>query len=153
MELPVACSLKGAHNQVETMSQDKVRSPVLFAALILCACTQSNQELPQFAARPNEPPFDVAYGYHQQLPVGESDFLLFSSSHGLSYRLSSGEGALDPFIEPPHLKRLDVRKISRTYDIYDRNRSDANHKVHYAAYVDHRGLIVYVENRFLYDGL
>jgi hypothetical protein len=135
------------------MTRAILTSVVLILSFALTGCGSGSPENTSFEARPGEKPFNVAYHYTGSLPVSEESFIGFLRLRGLSYEISSGQGAMVADIDPPQLKKLSMSTVRSTYDIYDKSRSTAHQVVHYIAYVNHGGQVIYVENRFQYRGM
>lgn len=135
------------------MTKTTFRLAALVFTLAMTACSPGPPANASFAAEPGELPFNMTYRYDSALPANERDFLDFLKSHGLDYRLSSGQGPMGAGIDPPQLKRIDLSSIRSTYDIHDKMRSNDRRVVHYIAYVNKADQVIYVENRFQYRGM
>lgn len=104
-----------------------------------------------FAAGPGEKSFDQSYAPQLTLPIGEQDFLKVLKSHHLDFEIYA-DGREAVCQDPPQWKNIIDGNIVRTYFITDRSRMTEGHGIHFAAFIGSDRKVVYVENRFTYEG-
>lgn len=104
-----------------------------------------------FAQNKNEPSFAQRYDPSMALPVTEEHFLAVAKKHNLNIELRSQ--GVNAFCEyPPTQMRVMDDSIRKVYYVSDPSTIRSNPMVIYLAYVDSRGMVVYVESNFTYDG-
>lgn len=102
-----------------------------------------------FAAGYKELTFSQMYDPSLKLPTKEGDFVRLLKEKHLNYDVRS-EGANAICRDPPTQSLIKDMSIVKIYEITDR--SKLNQGVHFAAFVNNLGKVVYVENKFEYNG-
>lgn len=104
-----------------------------------------------FRGGPGEQTFGQAYGL--KLPVDEAKLEAFLRAHGLKYWVSADVTSKATVISiPVWVSGTDLSHIVKVYDIYDPSKGDKHKAIHFFAYVDELGSVVYIENRYQYSG-
>jgi len=104
-----------------------------------------------FSAGPKEKDFAQTYAPTLKLPVDERAFLSLLKSNKLDYEVrDERDGSACRYA--PQWKLIKDDSIVKLYVITDTSRMTAKRGVHFAAFVNDRKQVVYVENRFTYEG-
>lgn len=123
----------------------------LSAALAWGGALREGGALHGYAGGHGEPTFGQLYGVN--LPISSCKLEAFLKAHGLEFRISAEKGSSANVIPTPvWTSDADIRPINKVYDIYDPSKSTKGKAVHYFAYADGTGSIIYIENRYQYDG-
>lgn len=111
----------------------------------------SSSVLQGYKGGPGEQTFGQAYG--MKLPVSSTRLETFLKEHGLRYRVSADVASRAAVIPVPvWTSGADLSHIGKVYDIFDPSKARGHKAIHFFAYVDETGSVVYIENRYQYSG-